>query len=191
MPRILDVGCGKNKFPGAVGLDRNPATDADLLSDLNRVPYPFRDSSFDEIRAVHVVEHVEDVIRFMEEMHRLLRPAGRLYLVTPHYTDSGSYRDPTHRWHLNSFSFYYFTEPRDYAFYSPARFREHRIELRLLKLWRWLGLEWLVNHSRSFRKFWEHYLCYVVRGKEIHFWLDAIKPNTRVGQGLAPAGVPR
>ena len=179
MPRILDVGCGKNKFPGAVGLDRNPATDADLLSDLNRVPYPFRDSSFDEIRAVHVVEHVEDVIRFMEEMHRLLRPAGRLYLVTPHYTDSGSYRDPTHRWHLNSFSFYYFTQPRDYAFYSPVRFREHRVEVRLLKLWRWLGLEWLANRSRALRKFWEHYLCYVVRGKEIHFWLDAIKPDTK------------
>ncbi|MFQ5926228.1 MAG: methyltransferase domain-containing protein [Terriglobia bacterium] len=177
MPRMLDVGCGRNKYPGAVGVDRNPATDADLLCDLSCPPYPFHESSFDEIRAVHVVEHLEDVIKFMEEMHRLLRPAGRLYLVTPHYTDSGSFRDPTHHWHLNSFSFYYFTEPRDYGFYSPVRFHEHRVVVRLLRLWRWLGLEWLVNRSRTFRKFWEHYLCFLVRGKEVHFWFDALKPD--------------
>jgi len=175
MARILDVGCGKNKYAGALGVDRNPATDADVLCDLSRPPYPFCDASFDEIRAVHVVEHLEDVIRFMEEMHRLLRAGGRLYLVTPHYTDAGSFRDPSHRWHLNSFSFYYFTQPREYGFYSPVRFREQRIRVRLLKLWRWLGLEWLVNHSRAFRKFWEEYLCFMIRGKEIHFWFEAVK----------------
>jgi len=176
MPRILDLGCGKNKYPGAIGVDHNPRTDADVLCDLSRLPYPFRDSSFDEIRAVHLVEHLADVIGFMEEAHRLLRPGGRLFLITPHYTDSGSFRDPTHRWHLNSFSFYYFTDPREYGFYSRARFREARLVVRLLKLWRWLGLEWLVNHSRILRKFWEHYLCFIIRGKELQFWFEAIKP---------------
>lgn len=175
MPRILDIGCGKNKYPGAIGVDRNPATDADVLCDLGRPPYPFRDASFDEIRVVHVVEHVEDVIRFMEEMHRLLRPAGRLYLVTPHYTDSSSFCDPTHRWHLNTFSFYYFTEPRNYGFYSSVRFREHRIAVRLLRLWRWLGFEFLVNRFRWFRRFWEYYLCFVIRGKYITFEFEAVK----------------
>ena len=108
--RVLDVGCGLNKFPGAVGIDRNPASRADVLCDLDRPPYPFADSSFDEVRATHVIEHVSDVIRAMEEFHRLLRPGGRVRIVTPHYTDFSSFCDPTHRWHLNSFSFRYFGE---------------------------------------------------------------------------------
>ena len=35
-----------------------------------------------------------------------------------------------------------------------------------------LGFEFLVNHSRVFRKFWEHYLCFVIRGKVIEWTLE-------------------
>ena len=34
-PRTLDVGCGINKYPGAIGIDRNPASRADVLCDLD------------------------------------------------------------------------------------------------------------------------------------------------------------
>ena len=70
---VLDVGCGVNKYPGAIGIDRIAGTRADVLCDLDRFPYPFADASFDSVRAVHVIEHVSDVIRTMEEFHRLLR----------------------------------------------------------------------------------------------------------------------
>ena len=76
--RILDVGCGINKKPGSIGLDRNPASRADVLADLDSFPYPFRDSSFDALQAVHVIEHVSDVIRSMEEFHRLVRAGGEV-----------------------------------------------------------------------------------------------------------------
>ncbi len=105
---ILDVGCGINKLKGSIGIDRNPASRADVLCDLDRFPYPFRDSSFDALQAVHVIEHVSDVIRTMEEFHRLVRHGGEVFIVTPHYTDFSSFCDPTHRWHLNSFSLRYF-----------------------------------------------------------------------------------
>ena len=44
-PRILDVGCARGKQPGAIGMDIDPRTQADLLCDWNR-SYPFADSSF-------------------------------------------------------------------------------------------------------------------------------------------------
>ena len=47
--RILDVGCGQNKYPGAVGIDSNPRTQADVIHDLGITPYPFADTEFDEI----------------------------------------------------------------------------------------------------------------------------------------------
>lgn len=173
---ILDVGCGLNKFPGSIGIDRIPGTRADVLCDLDRFPYPFSDNSFDEVRAVHVIEHVADVIRTMEEFWRLLRPGGRVYLATPHYTDFSSFCDPTHRWHLNSYSFRYFGDDNaGYGYYSRCRFREKSVRVKLLALWRYLGFELLVNRAPRFRRFWEHYLCFVVRGKVIEFELTALK----------------
>jgi hypothetical protein len=45
-------------------------------------------------------------------------------------------------------------------------------------LWRYLGFEFLVNHSRWFRRQWEFYLCYVVRGKVIEWQLEALKTGS-------------
>jgi SAM-dependent methyltransferase len=174
--RTLDVGCGINKKAGAIGIDRNPASGADVLCDLDRFPYPFRDSSFDELQAVHVIEHVSDVIRTMEEFHRLVRAGGEVLIVTPHYTDFSSFCDPTHRWHLTSFSLRFFGEDHGgFGYYSGARFDEISVRVKLLALWRWLGFEWLVNTFPRYRRFWEYYLCYVVRGKVIEWRLKVLK----------------
>ena len=175
-PRTLDVGCGINKYPGSIGIDRNPDSRADVLCDLDHMPYPFADNSFDQLRAIHVIEHLSDVIRSMEEFHRLVRPGGRVRIETPHYTDFSSFCDPTHRWHLNSFSLRYFGEDNaGYGYYSSVRFDEISVRVKLLALWRWLGFELAVNAWPRFRRFWEYYLCYVVRGKVIEWRLRVRK----------------
>ena len=174
--RILDVGCGVNKYPGAIGIDLNPRSRADVLCNLDRFPYPFRDNAFDELRAIHVIEHVSDVVRTMEEFHRLVRPGGTVHIVTPHYTDFSSFCDPTHRWHLNSFSFRYFgPDNAGYGYYSSVRFEETSTRVKLLNLWKWLGFEFCVNHFTGFRRNWEYYLCYLVRGKVIEWRLKVLK----------------
>jgi SAM-dependent methyltransferase len=178
LPRILDVGCGVAKVPGAIGIDKNPRSAADVLCDIDRGALPFRESVFDEVRAIHVIEHVADVISTMEEFHRVTRADGTIFIVTPHYTDFSSFCDPTHRWHLNSFSFYYFYPQGIHgqpSFYSRARMHESRVNVRLLRLWRMLGFEFMVNHARWFRRFWEFYLCFVIRGKVMEFEFEVLK----------------
>jgi SAM-dependent methyltransferase len=173
--RILDVGCGINKKPGSIGIDRNPRSRADVIVDIDRFPYPFRDSTFDALQAVHVIEHVSDVVRTMEEFHRLVRPGGEVYLATPHYTDFSSFCDPTHKWHLNSFSLRYFGEDHGgYSYYSNARFEE-TVYVKVLALWKCLGFEWLINASPRLRRYWEYYFCYVIRGKVIEWRLKVVK----------------
>ena len=173
---ILDVGCGLNKFPGAIGLDVNPRGRADVIADLDHFPYPFRDGTFAEVRAIHVIEHVAQPIAMLEEFHRLLGAGGRVVIATPHYTDFSSFCDPTHRWHLNSFSFRYFGEQHGgFGYYSRCRFREISVRVRLLAFWRFLGFELLVNAFPRFRRFWEHYLCFVVRGKVMTFEFEVLK----------------
>ncbi len=43
----------------------------------------FPDNSFDGVVSVHVIEHVEDDVRFIEEGLRVLRKGGTLFFVTP------------------------------------------------------------------------------------------------------------
>ncbi len=173
--RVLDVGCGIRKHPGAIGIDRNFAAKADVICDLDRFPYPFADGSFETLRAIHVIEHLSDVVRTMEEFHRLVRSGGHVHIVTPHYTDFSSFCDPTHRQHLNSFSFRYFGENHGgFGYYSEARFREISVHVKLLAFWRWLGFQFLINQFPRFRRFWEHYLCFVVRGKVMEFEFEPL-----------------
>ena len=39
--KILDVGCGQNKFPGAVGIDSNSRSHADVIHDLGKLCFAF------------------------------------------------------------------------------------------------------------------------------------------------------
>ena len=165
-----------NKLAGAIGIDRNSASRADVLCDIDCLPYPFAASTFDHIHAAHVIEHVRDVLGTMEEFHRLLKPGGTIFLATPHYTDFSSFCDPTHRWHLNSYSFRYFGPNHGgFSYYSHISLREVKVYVKLLMLWRYCGFELLVNAWPRFRLFWEHYLCYVIRGKLIEFQFEVIK----------------
>jgi SAM-dependent methyltransferase len=189
--RTLDVGCGIRKYPGSIGIDLNPASAADVICDLDRFPYPFACRSFDRLRAIHVIEHLTDVIRTMEEFHRLVRPGGRIRIETPHYTDYSSFCDPTHKHHLNSFSFRVFgANDGGFGYYTDAKFREISVRIRLLSLWKWLGFEFLVNRSLRFRRFWEFYLCYVVRGKAMEFEFELLGPPVQPRRP-APLQAPR
>ncbi|MGH9751254.1 MAG: class I SAM-dependent methyltransferase [Blastocatellia bacterium] len=182
--RVLDIGCGTNKIPGAIGMDVNPRSAADVIHDLDDVPYPFDDNQFDEVVGSHVIEHVRDPMAVMSELHRITRPGGLIKLVAPHWTNPDFATDLTHRNHLNSYSFRNMIEGREvFSFYTEVRFRERKTRVTLLNLWKLFGLEFLVNldnfwpRMRFLRKFWEQYANAIVRGKEIVFELEVVKPG--------------
>ena len=55
--KILDLGCGNNKVPNAIGLDNVLLPEVDIVHDLMDFPYPFEKDSFDKIYLRHVIEH--------------------------------------------------------------------------------------------------------------------------------------
>lgn len=180
--RVLDIGCGANKVPGAVGMDMNPRTAADVIHDLDHLPYPFADNEFDQVIGRHVIEHVQNPMAVMGELHRITRPGGIVKLLAPHWTNPDFATDLTHRNHLNSYSFRNLTdEGAVFDFYTEVRFRQKLVRVTLLNLWRLTGLEYLINLDnrrpgwRFIRKFWEQYLNAVMRGKEIYFELEVLK----------------
>lgn len=183
--KILDVGCGRNKHPGSVGLDYNPKTGADVIHDLGAFPYPFQDNEFDLIIGNHVIEHIPDVMGFVGELYRITRPGGRIRLLTPHYTNPDWPTDPTHRNHFNCYSFSTFVRGSRnlFDFYTDVELRPVRIYVSLANLWRYLGVEWLVNLDtrwpamRFTRKLWEYYFSFLFRGKELQFEFEVLKPG--------------
>jgi SAM-dependent methyltransferase len=55
---------------------------------IEKDPFPFDDSAFDLVLCMEVIEHLAySPTHMLAEMHRVLRPGGRLLLSTPNATD--------------------------------------------------------------------------------------------------------
>ena len=91
--RVLDAGAGEGQYKPYfthtryVGLDLavGDATwdysGLDVLGDLRLLP--FADASYDAAVCIQTLEHVNEPMRVINEIGRVLRPGGRLYLVAP------------------------------------------------------------------------------------------------------------
>ncbi|TLZ64897.1 MAG: methyltransferase domain-containing protein [Methanobacteriota archaeon] len=127
MPWKLNMGSGRDIRQGYVNADRKPLKGVDVLCDFSRFPWPFRDDAFDEVIAVHVIEHLPDTIRAMEELHRVTRSGARTMIEVPHYKHSNAYKDPTHVRFFTEETFDYFGRD-DRSYYTDARFDVASVE---------------------------------------------------------------
>ncbi len=94
----LNFGCGKDYKEGFVNIDWDPLAKVDVSHNLNVFPYPLESSSFDEINAFHVMEHLDRPFDVMREFHRILKPGGVLHIKVPHFS-----RGFTHAEHAHGF----------------------------------------------------------------------------------------
>ena len=113
----------------AVNLDITTATDPDVVWDLSKRPWPFEDASIREVFAFDVIEHLDDVLGTMEEIHRICLPGARVHISVPHFSSRNAYTDPTHRRFFGIGSMEYFSPDSDLNFYTEARFRVIRRQI--------------------------------------------------------------
>ena len=123
----LNLGCGQFPKQGYVNLDVYPDAKADVFHDLAEFPYPFKDNSFSLIEADHVLEHLEDSVKIMKELHRILKPKGKLIVRVPHFTRG--FTNPGHKMGFD-ISFPYWFSPKFKPWYVGVEFSLEKMKLR-------------------------------------------------------------
>ena len=169
--RVLDLGCGSAKFPGAFGVDLSANTHADLVHDLDAFPYPIEDDTFDQVLMQDVLEHVADPYRLFGELHRICRPGARIQLRTPHFSSVLAYSDPTHRHYFSALGVRSLGEPR-FAHYAAARFRVVHVTLDMWAPFRVLGVAALANR---FQTPYETYFAFLFTTMNIRAEFEVLK----------------
>lgn len=108
--KIINLGCGKTKKEGEIGVDKVKLPGVDVVHDCEN-GLPFEDNYADEILSWDFIEHIHQdrVIHVMNEIWRVLKPNGVFRFKIPDAErGQGAWQDMTHRsfWVRNSFKYY-------------------------------------------------------------------------------------
>lgn len=175
--KILELGCGPNKTENTIGVDIVQYDNVDVVHDLNVFPYPFNANSFDKILCYNVLEHLNNVITTMEEIHRIAKPDAIVYITAPTPSSFDLWNDLTHKRAFTSQCFDYFVrgtvlfernikkttfEVIKTEFEKGAR-RKHFLD-RLI-----------IRFANRFKKLYERKLMYILQVHYIYFELKVIK----------------
>jgi len=136
----LDLGCGKNKQPGFIGIDSIAFDGVDKVMSLaEREPYkpgedfykvwnnpkfkpwPWEDGSVNEVYCSHFLEHLDakERIHFFNELYRILQKDGKATIVTPYWKSGRAYGDLTHQWPPVVEMFWYYLDKNWRAANAP------------------------------------------------------------------------
>jgi len=126
--RVLDAGSSngfmhdylKKYHPAIVGIDFYGLPDAydtgisskpEIIHDLNTLPWPVKDSSFDCIVAGEIIEHIYNPTYFLRECWRILKDDGIIIITTPsassitHLTETSNVDFDVRKYcHIHTFS---------------------------------------------------------------------------------------
>lgn len=171
----LNLGCGRNIKQGWVNLDLVSLPGVDIVHDVEKLPLPFKDEEFDEIRCDNILEHIE-YIPVMKELHRILKPEGLLKIRVPHFSSRNNYVDPTHkkRFSIETFDFFVAESraAREKGYYFDFRFS--KIISRKIKFYK-RGMFWpnrlvepLINLRPGIQWWYEStYMCRLIPANDI------------------------
>lgn len=127
----LHLGCGYKKIPNSIGVDIDPKSQADVVHNLDKFPYPFKTNTFSKIIADDILEHLDNIPKVLEEIHRISINGAVLQVTTGHFSSVDSFTDPTHKHFFTTRTFDYFipkTDLHKYK-YSKAIFKKRNIVL--------------------------------------------------------------
>ncbi len=168
----INLGCGEKPIKGYVNVDSVKSTGTNVVWDLNKYPWPFKSSTFDEVYSSHFLEHVDDLAKTLSEINRISKPGAVIKARVPHFSCGVSYRDPTHKRLFSYFTMEYFTNECHYA---PVKFKILRRRLNFTRE-ALRPLNYLFNPIINLSPaIYERLFCWILPCAEVIFELRVIK----------------
>ncbi len=94
---IVNVGSGvRHVHPRVINLDLNMEQGVDLVASAYQLP--FQNESVDLVISESMLEHLEHPEIAVQEMHRVLKKSGRVYILTPFMVGFHSSPNDFYRW---------------------------------------------------------------------------------------------
>lgn len=122
----INLGAGDDIREGFVNHDLAALPNIDVVHDLNQYPWPWESDSADEMIVKDVLEHLDELIPALEEIHRTLAPGGVAHIKVPYWNGWSRHADPTHKRGFHELTFRFFDPSSPYCrqrhYYSKARF---------------------------------------------------------------------
>lgn len=147
-PVLMDFGCGHGTMAlqlrekdnlNAMGLDPYSPVDNPYISRKTLEAEHFPDNHFDGIITVETMEHIGNVLPVFQELHRILKPGGVLFIQTRRLEDA-DYKKQHEKWfyledpktHVSVYSEKALSKIAEKTGFSRAQFRGTRTA-RLIK----------------------------------------------------------
>lgn len=162
----LNLGCGHKILPGYINADIAILPGTQVIFDLRQYPYPFKDNSFDEIKAISVLEHLPDTVETIEEIYRVAAEDCLVFLQVPFWNSRFFPIDPTHQkgFHFETFDFFdpsresYKIRP----YYTKAKFKIERIGYVHFLHSTSYGAHWYGKLFQCLLRYISSYLCNII-----------------------------
>lgn len=130
---ILGPGPRWVKEPVDTFCDIRQFGNIDVVHDLNK-PWPFESDKYQHVSAVHLIEHLDSLLHFMNEAHRVLAPGGSLYIETPLAGGDADleFADPTHKrcYRIHTFVNYFSPEGVDKFQYTDRAWNFFHLQVK-------------------------------------------------------------
>lgn len=140
-----------------------------LDHNLNHYPWPIPDDHYDLVLCQHLIEYLSDIPKAMEELNRITKPGGKIYLETPHYTWFEAYRHIEQHHHFSFGSFDYFLKGNPYY---KTDFEISEKYLFFDDLTYLLGVGFLANF---FPRFYEKRLAFIFPATSFYVTFQVVK----------------
>lgn len=107
-PTQIDIGSGSSVRAGFTGVDIMSLPGVEIVRDVSHHGLPFSDSTIARVYSAHFLEHVDDLVFVMNEIHRVCCHDAIVELVVPTLIGPYAAADPTHARLFNARTFAYF-----------------------------------------------------------------------------------
>jgi len=93
---LLDLGCGKRKRPGHIGLDIAKIQGVDIVFNLD-AGIPIEDDVIDGVFSNFFFEHASNIVFLFQEIFRVSKNGATIEFRVPYFQSLSQFQDPTHQ----------------------------------------------------------------------------------------------